>query len=150
MGGLLGAQAERIEFGPVSPRRCAIRSAATYWFGKSMSQVAGRGVPQSAPMLDRSGTRLIASTPQATPALIASAAMSPAIRCTACCAEPHWASKVKQPVCCGSPACSQAVRVMFAGLLADGMPNIPLAGQAERLRSGWLNGIKALPVSYRR
>jgi hypothetical protein len=28
------------------------------------------------------------------------------------------------------------------------MPGIKLAGDAERLRSGWLNGIKKLPVSY--
>jgi cholest-4-en-3-one 26-monooxygenase len=32
--------------------------------------------------------------------------------------------------------------------IADGMPGIKLAGDAERLRSGWLNGIKSLPVSY--
>jgi len=29
------------------------------------------------------------------------------------------------------------------------MPGICQAGEAERLRSGWLNGIKRLPVSYR-
>ena len=29
------------------------------------------------------------------------------------------------------------------------MPDITKAGDAERLRSGWLNGIKRLPVSYR-
>ncbi len=63
-----------------------------------MSQEDGRGVPQSVPRLAPSGTRLIASTPQATPASMASAAMSPAIRCAACCAEPHWASRVRQPV----------------------------------------------------
>jgi hypothetical protein len=28
------------------------------------------------------------------------------------------------------------------------MPGIKLTGDAERLRSGWLNGIKKLPVSY--
>jgi cholest-4-en-3-one 26-monooxygenase len=33
--------------------------------------------------------------------------------------------------------------------IADGMPGIKLTGDAERLRSGWLNGIKKLPVSYR-
>jgi cholest-4-en-3-one 26-monooxygenase len=33
--------------------------------------------------------------------------------------------------------------------IADGMPAIRRAGDAERLRSGWLNGIKKLPVSYR-
>ena len=33
--------------------------------------------------------------------------------------------------------------------IADAMPRISKVGDAERLRSGWLNGIKRLPVSYR-
>jgi len=33
--------------------------------------------------------------------------------------------------------------------IADAMPNITQAGEPERLRSGWINGIKRLPVSYR-
>jgi cholest-4-en-3-one 26-monooxygenase len=33
--------------------------------------------------------------------------------------------------------------------IADAMPRISKTGEAERLRSGWLNGIKRLPVSYR-
>jgi hypothetical protein len=37
-----------------------------------------------------------------------------------------------------------------AHAFAGGMPDIQLAGQAERLRSGWLNGVMALPVSYSR
>jgi cholest-4-en-3-one 26-monooxygenase len=32
--------------------------------------------------------------------------------------------------------------------IADAMPDITRVGEAERLRSGWLNGIKRLPVSY--
>jgi cholest-4-en-3-one 26-monooxygenase len=32
--------------------------------------------------------------------------------------------------------------------IADAMPSIAKAGDAERLRSGWLNGIKRLPVNY--
>ncbi len=76
-----------------------------------MSQDAGRGVPTSVPRLAPSGTRLIASTPQASPAVMAPAAIRPATTCTACWAEPHWASRVRQPVWYGSPACSQAVRV---------------------------------------
>ncbi|HET7014113.1 MAG TPA: cytochrome P450 [Streptosporangiaceae bacterium] len=32
--------------------------------------------------------------------------------------------------------------------IADVMPDITKAGDAERLRSGWLNGIKRLPVNY--
>ena len=98
----------------VSPRRWAMRSAPTYWFGRSMDQEAGLGVPFSPPRTAApSGVRLIASTPHATPTSIASAAMSPAITCAACCAEPHWASSVRQPAVSGSPACSQAVRVML-------------------------------------
>ena len=66
-----------------SPRRLAIRSAATNWFGRSISQLSGRGEPTSVPTFARSGTRDMASTPQPTPTLIASAAMRPAIRWTA-------------------------------------------------------------------
>jgi cholest-4-en-3-one 26-monooxygenase len=33
--------------------------------------------------------------------------------------------------------------------IADAMPSISKAGVPERLRSGWLNGIKRLPVAYR-
>ncbi len=69
------------------------------------------GEPASARAAVPSGTRLIASTPQAIPTPIASAAMSPATRCAACCAEPHWASSVRQPASYGSPAWSQAVLV---------------------------------------
>ena len=98
-----------------SPRRCAMRSAAT---------ILARhvDVPGSRPGRARvspgrhvapSGTRLIASTPHAIPTPIASAAISPVTRCAACCAEPHCASSVRQPVVCGSPACSQAVLVML-------------------------------------
>jgi cholest-4-en-3-one 26-monooxygenase len=32
--------------------------------------------------------------------------------------------------------------------IADAMPQITKVGEAERLRSGWLNGIKRLPVTY--
>jgi hypothetical protein len=31
----------------------------------------------------------------------------------------------------------------------DAMPGISKADDRVRLRSGWINGIKALPVSYR-
>ncbi len=78
-----------------------------------MSQLSGRGEPTAVPTFARSGTRDIASTPQPTPTVIASAAIRPAIRWTACCPEPHWASRVRQPVWYGSPACSQAVLVML-------------------------------------
>ena len=32
---------------------------------------------------------------------------------------------------------------------SDSMPDIAKAGDPVRLRSGWINGIKHLPVSYR-
>jgi len=33
--------------------------------------------------------------------------------------------------------------------IADAMPDISKAGETQRLRSGWLNGVKRLPVTYR-
>ena len=51
--------------------------------------------------------------------------------------------------CLGANLARLEIELMF-NAIADGMPDIQLAGQAERLRSGWLNGIKALPVSYGR
>ena len=40
------------------------------------------------------------------------------------------------------------IELMF-NAIADTMPGIRKAGEPERLRSGWLNGIKRLPVAYR-
>jgi len=34
-------------------------------------------------------------------------------------------------------------------VIADAMPDIRKAGDSERLHSGWINGIKRLPVTYR-
>src|SRR6266699_389594 len=50
--------------------------------------------------------------------------------------------------CLGVNLTRLEIELMF-NAIANDMPDIRLAGQAERLRSGWLNGIKALPVSYR-
>jgi cholest-4-en-3-one 26-monooxygenase len=36
---------------------------------------------------------------------------------------------------------------MFSAI-ANAMPDISKAGEAQRLRSGWLNGVKRLPVTY--
>ena len=33
--------------------------------------------------------------------------------------------------------------------IADQLPNISKLGEPQRLRSGWINGVKQLPVSYR-
>ena len=50
--------------------------------------------------------------------------------------------------CLGVNLARLEIELIF-NAIADGMPGIRLAGEAERLRSGWLNGIKKLPVSYR-
>jgi cholest-4-en-3-one 26-monooxygenase len=50
--------------------------------------------------------------------------------------------------CLGVNLAKLEMDLMF-NAIADGMPGIKLAGQAQRLRSGWLNGMKSLPVSYR-
>ena len=50
--------------------------------------------------------------------------------------------------CLGVNLARLEIELIF-NAIADGMPAIRLAGEPERLRSGWLNGIKKLPVSYR-
>ncbi len=49
--------------------------------------------------------------------------------------------------CLGANLAKMEIGLIF-NAIADAMPGIRLAGDAERLRSGWLNGIKHLPVSY--
>jgi len=49
--------------------------------------------------------------------------------------------------CLGANLAQLEIDLMF-NAIADGMPGIRRAGDAVRLRSGWLNGIKRLPVSY--
>src|ERR1700722_10537742 len=61
----------------VMPRRLAMRSAASNWLGRSMSQDSARQL-RSGPALAPSPTRLIASIPQAMPMSMAPAAISPA------------------------------------------------------------------------
>jgi cholest-4-en-3-one 26-monooxygenase len=39
------------------------------------------------------------------------------------------------------------INLMF-NAIADHLPDLQLAGEPSRLRSAWLNGIKALPVEY--
>jgi cholest-4-en-3-one 26-monooxygenase len=51
--------------------------------------------------------------------------------------------------CLGVNLAKLEIELMFSAI-ADGLPGIALTGEAERLRSGWLNGIKSLPVSYSR
>jgi cholest-4-en-3-one 26-monooxygenase len=50
--------------------------------------------------------------------------------------------------CLGANLARLEIDLIF-NAIADGMPAIKKAGDTARLRSGWLNGIKTLPVSYR-
>jgi cholest-4-en-3-one 26-monooxygenase len=49
--------------------------------------------------------------------------------------------------CLGANLARLEISLIF-NAIADAMPVIRKTGDAERLRSGWLNGIKRLPVSY--
>ena len=49
--------------------------------------------------------------------------------------------------CIGVNLARMEIDLIF-NAIADAMPDIAKAGDPERLRSGWLNGIKRLPVSY--
>jgi cholest-4-en-3-one 26-monooxygenase len=49
--------------------------------------------------------------------------------------------------CIGANLARLEIDLIFSAI-ADAMPSIRGTGDAERLRSGWLNGIKHLPVSY--
>jgi cholest-4-en-3-one 26-monooxygenase len=50
--------------------------------------------------------------------------------------------------CLGANLARLEIDLIF-NAIADHMPDISLAGPPERLRSGWLNSIKHLPVNYR-
>jgi cholest-4-en-3-one 26-monooxygenase len=50
--------------------------------------------------------------------------------------------------CLGANLARLEIDLIF-NAIADGMPAIRKAGDPVRLRSGWLNGIKRLPVTYR-
>ena len=49
--------------------------------------------------------------------------------------------------CLGANLARLEIELIF-NAIADAMPGIRRAGEVERLRSGWLNGIKRLPVHY--
>jgi len=49
--------------------------------------------------------------------------------------------------CLGANLAKLEIELIF-NAVADAMPRIALAGDAARLRSGWINGMKTLPVRY--
>jgi cholest-4-en-3-one 26-monooxygenase len=50
--------------------------------------------------------------------------------------------------CLGASLAKLEIELIF-NAIADAMPDIAKAGDPVRLRSGWINGIKSLPVTYR-
>ncbi len=49
--------------------------------------------------------------------------------------------------CLGASLAKLEIQLIF-NAIADAMPDIARAGDPVRLRSGWINGIKSLPVTY--
>jgi cholest-4-en-3-one 26-monooxygenase len=50
--------------------------------------------------------------------------------------------------CIGANLARMEIKLIF-NELADQIPNLAKLDEPQRLRSGWINGVKALPVSYR-
>ena len=50
--------------------------------------------------------------------------------------------------CIGANLARMEIKLIF-NEIADQLPNISKLGEPQRLRSGWINGVKELPVSYR-
>ena len=50
--------------------------------------------------------------------------------------------------CLGASLAKLEIELIFTAI-ADAMPDIAKAGDPVRLRSGWINGIKSMPVTYR-
>lgn len=50
--------------------------------------------------------------------------------------------------CIGANLARMEIKLIF-NELADQLPDIAKRGEPQRLRSGWINGVKELPVSYR-
>ncbi|OBG52495.1 steroid C27-monooxygenase [Mycolicibacterium fortuitum] len=50
--------------------------------------------------------------------------------------------------CIGANLARMEIKLMF-NEIADQIPDIVKLGEPQRLRSGWINGVKDLPVSYR-
>ena len=59
----------------------------------------------------------------------------------------HLAFGLGEHFCLGAGLARQEVRVMIETLLAR-LPDLALAGPVERLRSGFISGIKHMPVRF--
>jgi cholest-4-en-3-one 26-monooxygenase len=59
----------------------------------------------------------------------------------------HLAFGIGEHFCLGAGFARKEIRVMFEELLRR-LPDIQLAGQPERLRSNFINGIKRMPVTF--
>jgi cholest-4-en-3-one 26-monooxygenase len=59
----------------------------------------------------------------------------------------HIAFGIGQHSCLGLNLARLEIKVMFEELLAR-MPDIQLAGDVRRLRSNFINGVKAMPVTF--
>ena len=60
----------------------------------------------------------------------------------------HIAFGIGEHFCLGAGFARKEIKVMFQELF-DRYPNIRVTGDADRLRSSFINGIKHLPVDYR-
>jgi cytochrome P450 len=64
-------------------------------------------------------------------------------------APPGARTKAVRTHCLGANLARLEIELTF-NAIADTMPGIRQAGDPVRLRSGWINGLKRLPVSYTR
>ena len=95
------------------PRRLAMRSAASNWFGMSMSQDSARMAARSGPGVGAQSHPAHRLDATGDADVDGAGAISPAMRWLACCPLPHWQSTVVAPTCSGKPAVSHATRLML-------------------------------------
>ena len=58
----------------------------------------------------------------------------------------HLAFGIGEHFCLGANLARLEIRLIFEELLAAGFPDLEFAGPVRRLRSNFINGIKAMPV----
>ena len=59
-----------------------------------------------------------------------------------------WSQAAGAHFCIGANLARMEIKLIF-NEIADQIPDISKLGEPQRLRSGWINGVKHLPVSYR-